>query len=169
MVPSAGPGRSCPVLGHSSCILHDREPSDTGLSHPDTTEAISVAIGTADTGWADTETAKVSGPDPDQPDAGLEDTDSSDAGSTCVELADDSSAASDTDDALIDIGTVDPEQAAGKAQLTAQALIDLELHCSLQLLLLFHWFLLCFGLSLQVHTRPSLSWHDSCHNHMPHF
>jgi hypothetical protein len=102
------------VLGHSSCILRNLEPSDKGLSHPDTTDN-SVAIGTADTGWVDTEPAKVSGQDPDQPDAGLEDTDSSDSGSTCVELAlaDDGSAASDTDDALIDIGTVDPDQAAG--------------------------------------------------------
>ena len=57
---------------------------------------------------------EVGGPDPAQSDAGLEDTDSSaacNAGSTCVEHADDGSAARATDPAQID--PVDPDPAAG--------------------------------------------------------
>ena len=93
MVLSAGPGRPWPVSGNSACILL---PSVTGPSDPDTTEAKTVAIGIADTGRTDMDLTEfeVGGPDPAPPDAGLEDTDSSDAGSTCVEHADDGSAAS---------------------------------------------------------------------------
>ncbi len=59
MVPSAGPGRSCPVLGHSPCILRDPEPSDSGPSDPDTTEANTVAIGTTDPDWAEMDPAEL--------------------------------------------------------------------------------------------------------------
>ncbi len=112
MVLSAGPGRPWPVSGNSACILL---PSVTGPSDPDTTEAKTVAISIADTGRTDMDLTEleVGGPDPAPPDAGLEDTDSSDAGSTCVEHADDGSAARDTDPARIDIGPVDPDPAAG--------------------------------------------------------
>ncbi len=120
MVLSAGPGRPWPVSGNPSCILRDPVPSVTGPSDPDTTEANTVAIGIADTGQSqsrqtDIDPTEVGGPDPAQPDsdAGLEDTDSSDAGSTCVELADHGSAARDTDHAQIDIGPVGPDPAAG--------------------------------------------------------
>ena len=84
-------------------------------SEPDTTEAKAIAIGITDTGRTDPDPTKleVCGPDPAQPDAGLEDTDSRDAGSTCVEHADDGSAARDTDPALIDFGSMDPDPAAG--------------------------------------------------------
>jgi hypothetical protein len=92
-------------------------PSVTGPSDPDTTEAKTVAIGIADTGRTDMDLTKLEvghgGPDPAPPDAGLEDTDSSDSGSTCVEHADDGSAARDTDPTLIDIGPVGPDPAAG--------------------------------------------------------
>ena len=87
-----------------------------GPSDPDTTEAKTVAISIADTGLTDMDTTKlgVGGPDLAQPDAGLEDTDSGaacNAGSTCVEHADDGSAARATDLAQID--PVDPDPAAG--------------------------------------------------------
>ncbi len=111
----AGPGRPWPVSGNAS-ILRDKVPSVPGPSDPDSTEARTVAIGIADTGRTDMDPTKleVGGPDPDQKNAGLEDTDSSDvcnAGSTCVEHADDGSAARDTDPAQID--PVDPDPAAG--------------------------------------------------------
>ena len=102
------------MSGNSSCILRDPVPSVTGQSDPDTTEAKTVAIGIADTGWTDMDPTilEVGGPDPAQPDAGPEDTDSSDTGSTCVEPADDGSAVRDTNHAQIDIGPVDPDPAA---------------------------------------------------------
>jgi len=104
------------VSGNSSCILRDKVPSAPGPSGPDSTEAKTVAIGIADTGLTDMDTTKlgVGGPDPAQPDAGLEDTDSSaecNAGSTCVEHADDGSDARATDPAQID--PIDPDPAAG--------------------------------------------------------
>ena len=88
-------------------------PSVTGPSSPDTTEAKAVASGIADTGRTDSDPTKleVGGPDPAQSDAGLEDTGSSYAGSTCVEHADDGSAAVDTDPARIHISPMDPDPA----------------------------------------------------------
>jgi hypothetical protein len=53
------------------------------------------------------------GPDPAPPDAGLEDTDSSDAGSIRIKHADDGSAARDIGPARIDITPMDPDPAAG--------------------------------------------------------
>jgi hypothetical protein len=104
------------VSGNSSCILRDKVPSAPGPSCPDSTEAKTVAIGIADTGLTEMDTTKlgVSGPDQAQPDAGLEDTDSGaacHAGSTCVEHADDGSAARAT--VLAQIDPVDPDPAAG--------------------------------------------------------
>ena len=116
MVLSAGPERPWPVSGNFSCILRDPVPSVTGPSDPDTTEAKAVAIGIADTGRTDTDPTKleVGGrPDPALSDAGVEDTGSGDAGSTCVEHADDGSAAVDTEPARIDISPMDPDLAAG--------------------------------------------------------
>ncbi len=83
---------------NSTCILRDPVPSVTGPSDPDTTEVTTVAIGIADTSRTDMDPneLEVGGPDPAQLDAGLEGTDSSDAGSNCVEHADDGLAASDT-------------------------------------------------------------------------
>ncbi len=107
MVLAAGPGRSWPASGHSSCILRDRVPSDTGPSDPDTTEADTGAIGTEYICWADMDPAEVCGPDPVQPDADLEDTGSSDSDFTFGEPADDGSAARDTDHSQTDTGTVD--------------------------------------------------------------
>ena len=110
MVLSAGPGRPWPVSGNSSCILRDPVPSVTGLSDPDTTEVKTVAISIADTGGTDMDPneLEVGGPDPAQLDAGLEGTDSSDAGSTCVEHADDGLATRDTDPAQINPVDHDP-------------------------------------------------------------
>ncbi len=81
---SAGLWRPWPVSGNSSCILRDPVPSVTGPSDPDTTEAYTVANGIADTDQIDMDLTEleVGGPDPAQPYAGLEDTDSSDAGSS---------------------------------------------------------------------------------------
>ena len=60
---------------------------------------------------------EVGGPDPAQLDAGLEGTDSSDAGSsTCVEHADDGLATRDTDPAQIDPVDHDPAARLGTGQ-----------------------------------------------------
>ena len=87
------------MSGNSSCVLRDKVPSAPGPSCPDSTEAKTVAIRIADTGLTDMDTTKlgVGDREPAQPDAGLEETGSSDAGSTCVEHADDGSADSDTE------------------------------------------------------------------------
>jgi hypothetical protein len=81
------------MSGNSSCILHDLVTSVTGQSDPDTTEAKTLAIDIADTGQTDMDLTElgVGGPDPAPSDVGLKDTDSSDAGSTCVEHAADGS------------------------------------------------------------------------------
>ena len=119
MVLSAGPERPWPVSGNSSCILRDPVPSVTGPSDPDTTEVKTVAIGIAETGRTDMDPneLEVGGPDPAQLDAGLEGTDSSDAGSsTCVEHADDGLATRDTDPAQIDPVDHDPAARLGTGQ-----------------------------------------------------
>lgn len=118
MVLSAGPERPWPVSGKTSCILRDPVPSVTGPSDPDTTEVTTVAIGIADTGRTDMDPneLEVGGPDPAQLDAGLEGTDSSDAGSNCVEHADDGLAARETDPAQIDPVDHDPAAGLGTGQ-----------------------------------------------------
>ena len=107
------------MSGNSSCILRDPVPSVAGPSDPDTTEVKTVAIGIAETGRTDMDPneLEVGGPDPAQLDAGLEGTDSSDAGSsTCVEHADDGLATCDTDPAQIDPVDHDPEARLGTGQ-----------------------------------------------------
>ena len=107
------------MSGNSSCILRDPVPSVTGPSDPDTTEVKTVAIGIAETGRTDMDPneLEVGGPDPAQLDAGLEGTDSSDAGSsTCVEHADDGLATRDTDPAQIDPVDHDPAAGLGTGQ-----------------------------------------------------
>ncbi len=66
------------------CLIPVPVPSVTGPSDADTNEAKTVAIGIADTGRTETDPTKleVGGPDSAHPDAGLKDTDSSDAEST---------------------------------------------------------------------------------------
>ena len=78
-------------------------------THCHATEVKTVAIGIADTGRTDIDQTKLEVGQ----DAGLEGTSSSHAGSTRVDHADDGSAARDTDPARIDIGPMDPDQAAG--------------------------------------------------------